>query len=780
MKEILHICVGQKVPQNKICARVPSMVDQSAVFVVDLSAVDYKDLAADDCGVYSRHSSPSEAVNVQLDEDNNVLGFEKVHKGKQTTTSNCTQSPYIVRRQYSWHSVTDEYRRMIVKVERDETFLRLAVVQYIVNTSDTSAIFNRPYGNRDSAEPHQRTKPSVLAKIRKIGSTGSAKRIISQIESDSGDITTIPSASYLPRDRQQVYNQLKKVDGRTKTRSTGPSKTPSLTKLMTLQQSGTFLKNVSLSKRPDKKGNNRTAPNTFAASETCLGWIKRFCKGVGAQAVAGLDMTYKLGPFYLTTLTLPNPMFVYKNKEGRHPTTLAAIMTSVTKEERDYEYMARCLKAERIDSLTFGTDGECALERGFESVFPIKDGCSGENIHLRCFDHAQDDISRQLKSMKVNSEQRKKITTEILGRECNGKRVKGLVDCDTAEEFEKMYVEKENDWPEDFKKWMLTEKGRARSLKETLKECMLRPVRIAAGLGDPPNKWDNQRTESINSVIKEEADHQVSDQAAIHEILEARVIKQQESEYVKAIYNTGEYRLSPPYRHLAVSPLEWSAKTVEQKRQHIQKVLKGADILCKRDSVADKKLSISIADSAITTVPPGLLNQIWNEAEIILSHHSVIDVNAGVYCVTEHGSSTNVSISRGTISCQCRKFTSTAGLCPHALAVAETKGNLAEYLTKFNASKDKLKKIAFANIPQRAGEKPKEKKKRKGKNNVSQKPINEEVFPTDEDGDFQKPLAFTDIWHNKNDFVVVFTKDYINAKRCESCKVEGRGAMHTT
>ena len=358
---------------------------------------------------------------------------------------------------------------------------------------------------------------------------------------------------------------------------------------------------------------------------------------------------------------------------------------------------------ERIDSLTFGTDGECALEHGFDSVFPIKDGCSGENIHLRCFDHAQDDISHQLKSMKVNSEQRKKITTEILGRECNGKRVY----CGRAEEFEKTYVEKENDCPEDFKKWMLTEKGRVRSLKETLKECMLRPVRIAIGLGDPPNKWDNQRTELINNVIKEEAHHQVSDQAAIHEILEAPVIKQQESEYIKAIYNTGEYRLSPPYQHLAVSPFEWSAKTDEQKRQHIQKVLKGANILCKRDSVTDKKLSIFITDSAITTVPPGLLNQIWNEEEIILSHHSVINVNAGVYCVTEHGSSTNVSISRGTISCQCRKFTSTAGLCPHALAVAKTEGNLAEYLTKFNSSKDKLKKIAFANIPQRGGEKPK-------------------------------------------------------------------------
>ena len=59
------------------------MVDQSAVFVVDLSAVDYKDLAADDCGVYGRHSSPSEAVHVQLDEDNKVWASRKFAKGSR-------------------------------------------------------------------------------------------------------------------------------------------------------------------------------------------------------------------------------------------------------------------------------------------------------------------------------------------------------------------------------------------------------------------------------------------------------------------------------------------------------------------------------------------------------------------------------------------------------------------------------------------------------------------------------------------------------------------------
>ena len=64
------------------------------------------------------------------------------------------------------------------------------------------------------------------------------------------------------------------------------------------------------------------------------------------------------------------------------------------------------------------------------------------------------------------------------------------------------------------------------------------------------------------------------------------------------------------------------------------------------------------------------------------------------------------------------------------------------------------------------------KKKRKGENNVKCVPLIEEVQRPDNDIDFQKPLGFTEIWHNHNDFNVVFTREFWNTKTCESCKVE--------
>ena len=89
---------------------------------------------------------------------------------------------------------------------------------------------------------------------------------------------------------------------------------------------------VSLGSRAKRDGGKRATVSTFAATDYTLEWIKRYCQfGSNSAAVAGIDMTYKLGPFYLTTETLPNPMFVYKSNKNKHPTTLAAVMTSVSK-----------------------------------------------------------------------------------------------------------------------------------------------------------------------------------------------------------------------------------------------------------------------------------------------------------------------------------------------------------------------------------------------------------------------------------------------------------------
>jgi len=117
-------------------------------------------------------------------------------------------------------------------------------------------------------------------------------------------------------------------------------------------------------------------------------------------------------------------------------------------------------------------------------------------------------------------------------------------------------------------------------------------------------------------VIKEAAENQVTDQASIHETLESEVIKQQENEYIKAIYNMGQYRLAPEFQKFSVSPFVWSQKTPEQQREHAKKVFKVPISSSSSDGLKpSNRLSIAVKDCEVTSVPARMLTQVWNEAE---------------------------------------------------------------------------------------------------------------------------------------------------------------------
>ena len=96
--------------------------------------------------------------------------------------------------------------------------------------------------------------------------------------------------------------------------------------------------------------------------------------------------------------------------------------------------------------------------------------------------------------------------------------------------------------------------------------------------------------------------------------------------------------------------------------------------------------------------------------------------------MTEFGNCVNVTFKGGSPTCRCRNSQSTAGLCSHILAVMDTMGTLPTFLDGFNKKKGKSPSILGALII-------------------------EEVRRPDREIDFQKPLAFTEIWHNNSCFV---------------------------
>ena len=148
----------------------------------------------------------------------------------------------------------------------------------------------------------------------------------------------------------------------------------------------------------------------------------------------------------------------------------------------------------------------------------------------------------QLKKIPDCKEKEHEMINEILGNECNSVRKPGLVDVDTSD-FDKSYGKISAAWPVKFKADIESGQMRLRPLKDTLLKSMGKNVRIEARLGNPPYKFDNQRTEAINHVIKEAIGHQYVDQSAVYDLINDNVIKPQENEMVKAFCGGGNIDL---------------------------------------------------------------------------------------------------------------------------------------------------------------------------------------------------------------------------------------------
>ncbi|XP_078312911.1 uncharacterized protein LOC144619324 [Crassostrea virginica] len=129
-----------------------------------------------------------------------------------------------------------------------------------------------------------------------------------------------------------------------------------------------------------------------------------------------------------------------------------------------------------------------------DNIFLVRRQYSTQNKKSGKFE----DLQKELK--KHPNLENTAVIKSILGNEINGKRELGLVD---SKNFEEDYTKLSSQWPPEFKHYIESKQLKVRSLKETFKKNMGREVRIAAGLGNPPNKFDNQRAESMNSVLKE-------------------------------------------------------------------------------------------------------------------------------------------------------------------------------------------------------------------------------------------------------------------------------------
>ena len=111
----------------------------------------------------------------------------------------------------------------------------------------------------------------------------------------------------------------------------------------------------------------------------------------GVAEVFSVDLTFKLGDFYVT-VTFRNLMLI--NTEGTNPTHIGPVQIQHRKLLSSYKYFASSVKRIEpsiIDLKTFGTDEESNIVDAFTQEFPSA-------VNIQCFRHFKKAIERKLKN----------------------------------------------------------------------------------------------------------------------------------------------------------------------------------------------------------------------------------------------------------------------------------------------------------------------------------------------------------------------------------------------
>ncbi len=281
---------------------------------------------------------------------------------------------------------------------------------------------------------------------------------------------------------------------------------------------------------------------------------------------------------------------------------------------------------------------------------------------------------------------------------------------------------------EGFVKWFLTNKA------DAIRDTMLRPIRVECGLGNPPDPFTTNASESINAMLKRKVSYKQSELPAFIDHVK-QLINEQEKEVERAVIKRGKYRFRKQYRFLEVEEGKWFTMSSEQRQRHLAKVQSAAvsdacepgvepadgagsslDIQCGRGNALSKALSVNV-EAAVKAVnlPLTCVERMWlKAAELIHKEHAIVPAPGqspeAKMVLSYSGKSPHMvtPIKGGGFSCDsnCANWKS-LGICSHSIAVAEINGKLSEFVAFVQKKKKRpnITKLTTASMPKGRGRK---------------------------------------------------------------------------
>ena len=376
------------------------------------------------------------------------------------------------------------------------------------------------------------------------------------------------------------------------------------------------------------------------------------------------------------------------------------------------------------DIKAIGSDGDEALQNAIEICFQ-------DAIKLLCVNHKRENIEKQLRKSRGNSLAVNHIMADIFGKEKHWTYEKGLIDSQTASEFDQNLKDFKATWDSlipSFHTWFVQYEA------ELFKRHLITEVTCLANLEGP---FNNNRTESINNNLKNWIGRagKVSFSALNGKVKELVLTQQQEFEL--SIFGNGPYQLSKNFESMRKERQVWNAMTAAQRKDALQEFWSSSRLSEHRLTLAtinspslgpSMSVDVNSLEWLYECVSKECLEEVWTKAEkLLLKPNAIVEAPGfdGIFVrhsADDTGLKPNlVTNQNGKFQCECNLFKASS-ICEHVVAVAEQTGQLEAFLQKRKKNKSQTNITTMVMSGIKSGAKPKVAKPRKGGRTPLDKP----------------------------------------------------------
>ena len=625
--------------------------------------------------------------------------------------------------------------------EPDGKVLERLLIHYFF-TGEEHPVDLKSHGNSKTSTPYKRQVCSTLEQLKKAAIVKKPKEACRDVENQVGGVDSAPSSSTLPRNRQQAANIRRKL----------PFSSSSMDPLMAVVD-------LSRTKHSDFiiAFQLHPTPLCILGTKEQLNEMESNC-ACADGTVLHIDPTFNLGNYYVTPLVFPLKNYLYK-RTGQSPTYVGPLLIHHRMDYESYHTFLSQLVGKRPglrNIRAIGSDGEGALCTAIEDVLPLA-------IHLRCFKHLKDNVQRKLVSMQFDSFSQKKLLADIFGTVVDGIHEQGIIDADSNSDFAIKLQSLQTKWNKLELKHRAFKSGETQTpsfhtyfvnqFSEVFKKNAIKEARKQAGLGNPPIAFYNNRSESVNRLLKRHVEGKKCTLPFFIDKMKEMASEQKDMK-TKAHIRIGEWRPRATTSMLPSSSATSASMLSPDSTSNPEPPVAEESSCATSPSSLNYNIGPTVSTMSETyealaqmgTYEDHVLQDIWKKSEKLINTPNFITSVPGDAASSRarmvatftgktphHVSPSHNSQNRFLCDANCPRFKAYK-FCSHSIAVAEVNGVLKAYLSILTKGKSpaNLSAMVYHGLPTGAGEKggrSKPKRKRSSAPSLASLPSKQRIVP---------------------------------------------------